>query len=80
MFLSSVYFYIFRDYVRVSSTCSSTVRDQIVELMTANNFFSTELHGFIKGKSCRTQLLEFLEDITEALDHGKDLYSVLRFL
>ena len=29
-------------------------------------------HGFIKGKSCVTQLLEFLEDITVALDNGYD--------
>ena len=41
--------------------------------MTRNNFFSSEQHGFIKGKSCTTQLLEFLEDLTEILDEGKDV-------
>lgn len=50
------------------------IRDQIVEHMTENNnFFSSEQHGFISGKSCTTQLLEFLEDLTEALDNGKDI-------
>ena len=34
--------------------------------------FSPEQQGFMKGKSCNTQLLEFLEDLTEALDAGKD--------
>ena len=41
--------------------------------MTRNNLFSSEQHGFISGKSCITQLLEFLEDLTQALDNGKDV-------
>ena len=49
------------------------IRDHIVDHMTKNNFFSPEQHGFIKGKSCNTQLLEILEDLTEALDAGKDV-------
>ena len=49
------------------------IRDRIVYHMTENNFFSPEQHGFISGKSCTTQLLEFLEDLTEALDSGKDV-------
>ena len=38
-----------------------------------NQLFSPERHGFIKGQSCNTQLLEILEDLTEALDAGKDV-------
>ena len=34
---------------------------------------SSEQHGFTSGKSCTTQLLEFLEDLTKALDNGKDV-------
>ena len=30
-------------------------------------------HGFTKGKSCLTNLLLFLEDITKAIDEGKPL-------
>ena len=41
--------------------------------MTTNNLFSPAQHGFIKGKSCTTQLLEFLEDASQALDEGKDV-------
>ena len=44
--------------------------------MTENNFFSPEQHGFISGKSCTTQLLEFSEYFTEALDNGKDIDEV----
>ena len=49
------------------------MRDQIVEHMTRNNFFSPFQHGFISGKSCVTQLLDYLEDLTEALDQGEDV-------
>ena len=30
-------------------------------------------HGFTKGKSCLTNLLSFLEDVTKAIDEGKPL-------
>ena len=49
------------------------IRDQIVERMTRNDFFSPFQHGFVSGKSCVTQLLEFLDNITEALDQGDDI-------
>ena len=43
--------------------------------MTTNNLFfiHIHLHGFMAGKSCVTQLLEFLEYLTEALDQDKDV-------
>ena len=49
------------------------ILDEIVDHMTKYNLFSSEQHGFISGKSCTTQLLEFLEDLTQALDNGKDV-------
>ena len=49
------------------------IRDEIVEHMTANNLFAKSQHGFRAGKSCITQLLECLEDVTTALDKGKDV-------
>ena len=41
--------------------------------MTRNNLFSQAQHGFIKGRSCVTQLLEFLEEITEAVYNGDEV-------
>ena len=41
--------------------------------MTSNNLFTNAQHGFIARKSCVTQLLEFMEDITEAIDDGKEV-------
>ena len=49
------------------------LRNAIVEHMTTNNLFSESQHGFLKGKSCVTQLLEYLEDITKAMDNEKDV-------
>ena len=49
------------------------VKNAIVEHMTTNNLFSEAQHGFSKGKSCVTQLLEYLEDITEAMDNRNDV-------
>ena len=49
------------------------VRNAIVEHVTENNLFSTSQHGFISGKSCIIQLLEFMEDITESIGNGKDV-------
>ena len=49
------------------------IRDALVEHMNNNKLFSEEQHGFIKGKSCVTELLEFMEDITKAIDQGDDV-------
>lgn len=49
------------------------IRDQLVEHMIENNLFAKSQHGFIFGKSYVTQLLEFLEDVSEELDEGDDV-------
>ena len=49
------------------------IRDAVIQHMNTNNLFSAAQHGFIKGKSCTTQLLEFLEDVSQALDEGVDV-------
>ena len=41
--------------------------------MTDNNLFAKSQNGFLAGKSCVTQLLELLEDVTIALDRGEDV-------
>ena len=49
------------------------IRDEIVKQMEVNNLFSAAQHGFVTGKSCSTQLLELMEEITEALDSNEDV-------
>ena len=52
------------------------IRDASVNHMNRNNLFCIEQHSFIKVKSCVTQLLEFMEDITEAIDQGHEVDSI----
>ena len=49
------------------------VCDKIVKDTSENDLFTNAQHGYIKGKSCVTQLLEFLEDITQSIDDDKEV-------
>ena len=49
------------------------IRDKLVDHMTSNILFSNTQHGFISGRSCITQLLEYIEDLTEAIDIDVDV-------
>jgi hypothetical protein len=44
--------------------------------LLVNKLLSEEQHGFMKGKSCTTNLLEYVDILTEALFKGK-VYDVL---
>ncbi len=50
-----------------------TVRDAIVRHMEENNLFTIHQHGFRKGHSCVTQLIEVLDQWTEALDQSESI-------
>ncbi len=57
------------------------IRNTVVEHMESNRLFTTHQYGFRKGYSCNTQLLEALEDWTEAIELKKEvdiLYIDLR--
>ena len=47
------------------------IRDKLVNHMERNNLFTKYQHGFVSGRSCTTQLLEFMEEATQALDRGE---------
>jgi len=49
----------------------SLVRDAIITHLDVNNLISDEQHGFVSGKSCATNLVEFYDKITLALDGNK---------
>lgn len=46
------------------------IRNRICEHLIANNLIGAEQHGFVKKKSCLTNLLCFLDEITRCLDEG----------
>jgi len=48
----------------------SIVRDELVKHLEQNSLLSESQHGFMQGRSCVTNLLEFFETITKELDGG----------
>ena len=51
----------------------SIIKDKIVEHLQKFNLLNDSQHGFMKGKSCLTNLLEYLEIVTKVLDEGDPL-------
>lgn len=51
----------------------SIIRDNMVQHLDINKLVAKEQHGFVKGRSCLTNLLETFDDITCSLDEGEGL-------
>ena len=51
----------------------SIIRDEIISHLDRNKLIRASQHGFAKGRSCVTNLLEFLEKTTKLVDEGKSL-------
>lgn len=49
------------------------VREEITKHMSSNDLYSVHQHGFRRGRSCATQLLEVTEDFTSVLDQGNSI-------
>ena len=50
------------------------IKEKLVKFWETNDIkFCKEQHGFRRGRSCLTNLLETLENWTEALDQGYGL-------
>ena len=66
-----------RNYRPVSLTCilckalETIMRMHICSYLDTNNLLSKFQHGFIKGRSCLSNLLCFLDEVTKRLDEGK---------
>jgi len=60
--------------VSLTSVCckmlESILRDALMDHLTCNNLLKASQHGFMPGKSCTTNLLEFFEKTTQAIDAG----------
>ena len=46
------------------------IRDHMVDFLAKNKLITKSQHGFLKARSCLTNLLCFLEDITKWIDDG----------
>ena len=55
----------------VGKIMESILKDCIVNHLEKFSLIRNSQHGFIKGRSCLTNLIEFLEEVTSHLDNGK---------
>ena len=60
----------------ISKQFESILKDRIMEHMSKNNLFTTKQHGFVKGRSCITNLIELMEDWTRILDDDGKIDSI----
>ena len=52
------------------------IRDKLMEHLVCNNLLSDYQHGFIRGRSCTTQLLQCLDTWTELLDNNQPFDAI----
>jgi hypothetical protein len=61
--------------VSLTSVCckilESLIRDSLMAHLMGNNLLKESQHGFMPGRSCTTNLLEFLEKVTSLVDSGE---------
>ena len=51
----------------------SIIRDAVVEHLVKNKLIKSSQHGFVKNRSCLTNLLAFLESVTKSVDDGHNV-------
>ena len=49
----------------------SIIKDAIIKNLNIFKLINGSPHGFTKGRSCLTNLLEFFEKVTDEIDKGK---------
>ena len=46
----------------------SIIKDQIIQFIERNQLLVDSQHGFMSGRSCLTNMLDFMETITKDID------------
>ena len=46
------------------------IKDHLVDFLVKNKLISPSQHGFLKARSCLTNMLYFLEDVTKWAEEG----------
>jgi hypothetical protein len=54
----------------ICKVLESIIRDSLVDYLHRNNLIRDTQHGFVKKRSCLTNLLEFLEFVSSYIDRG----------
>ena len=56
------------------------IKDHMVDFLVKHKLLNSSQHGFLKARSCLTNILCFLEEITKWIDMGSPVeYYLLRF-
>ena len=55
------------------------IKDHMVDFLVRHKLLNSSQHGFLKARSCLTNMLCFLEEITEWIDEGSPLDIVYYF-
>jgi hypothetical protein len=55
----------------IGKLLESIIKDKLVEHLDKFALINTSQHGFTKGRSCLTNLLEFMEQVTKTVDEGQ---------
>jgi len=58
---------------QICKLLEKVIKEGIVNYLEANELIGKSQHGFIKGRSCLTNLLEFIQALTEGIDQGEDM-------
>ena len=57
--------------VSLTSILEAIIKEKLLGRLTLHSLINASQHGFLPRKSCLTNLLEFLEYVTCAVDSGK---------
>lgn len=57
----------------ICKTFETIIRDSLVQYLENNRLITDSQHGFRKGRSCVTNLLEFLDKVTGYVDSGENV-------
>ena len=56
--------------VELLANLESIIRDKIIEHLEKHTLVRDSQHGFVRNKSCLTNLLVFVEEVSNYLDSG----------
>ena len=68
-----IYLYLYFISSQVSKIYELILRDAIMEHLVKNQLLRDSQHGFLRGRSCLSNLFTFLDKVTDCVDKGIDV-------
>ena len=65
----------YRPVSLTSTVCrvlESVIKDELIEYLAKHKLLKLSQHGFLKGRSCTTNLTKFMDKATKIIDEGKN--------